>query len=258
MVIGNWKMNPQTEKEALDLARGVSNQLGEVGLPQVEVGIAPPFVFLEKVAGVIENTSILLGAQDVFWKKNGAYTGEVSIKELRSVGVDFVIIGHSERRKMGETDEEINEKVVTSLKGNFVTILCVGETKEARGRGIDSAKEFVASELRKDLEGVDGLLEKNAENLVIAYEPRWAISTEEGSQPAAPEKAVEMISFIKKFLKTKKVIPSGEVRIIYGGSVNSTNALSFFAKDEIEGALVGSASLECREFVSIVDSSIIK
>ncbi len=252
-IIGNWKMNPETAEEALFLAKGIIDQLGEVQLPKVEVGIAPPFVFLEEISKVAGDR-ILLGAQDVFWESKGAYTGEVSAEELKSVGVQFVIIGHSERRKMGETDEEVNRKVRKALKEGLRVILCVGEEKEMRNKGIDVAKRFVSGELEKGLEKTGTVLGKKTDNLVIAYEPLWAISDKEGSEPATPEKAAEMISFIKKFLEIDGI--AGGVKVLYGGSVDSENAGDFLKKEGIDGVLVGAASLDSEEFIRIINSDV--
>jgi triosephosphate isomerase len=265
-VIGNWKMNPQTEEEALKLAREITGGMRDVRLrrlaDRVEVGVAPPFVFLEEVAGVIGgrdggNKKVFLGAQDVFWENppvgGGAHTGEISAEELKSVGVDFVIIGHSERREMGETDEEINRKVRKTLNEGLIAVLCVGEKKEMRNKGVDTAKSFVSGELEKDLEKSGTVLRRHPENLVIAYEPLWAISSGEDSEAASPEKVAEMISFIKKFLGINGIGEAGGTRVLYGGSVDSGNAGDFFERKEVDGALVGAASLEAEEFLKIVE-----
>jgi len=217
LILGNWKMNPQTKGGALKLAEGIISYLSEDNFRKVDVGIAPPFVFLDLVSGIIKEKSILLGSQDVFWKDKGAYTGEISADELKSTGVDFVIIGHSERRKMGETDEEINKKIKKSLKEDLSVVLCVGESKEVRSKGIDAVKSFISNELEVGLEGTEIFLEKRPENLVVAYEPLWAISNEENSKPANPKEAVEIISFIKGFLKEKGLEKS---KVLYGGSVS--------------------------------------
>ncbi len=252
IIIGNWKMNPRTEEEAMDLVREIVNKYEE--RDEVEIGVAPPFVFLEGVSNVILKRNIRLGAQDVFWEDQGAYTGEVSVDELKSLGADFVIVGHSERRRLGETDKQVNKKVRQSLNSDFQVILCVGEPKGMRDKGVDVAKRFVSGELEKDLEKTKTALGRSPENLIIAYEPLWAISSEEGSEPATPEKAVEMISFIRKFLEVNEIAKAGETRVLYGGSVDSENAGEFLGRDEIDGALVGGASLEADEFVGIIES----
>ncbi len=254
LIIGNWKMNPRTGDEALELARGIAGRLGDIGRSGVEVGIAPPFVFLEEVAGVIKG-KVSLGAQDVFWEDEGAHTGEISVGELKSVGVDFVIIGHSERREIGETDEDINRKVRKVLNEGLKAVLCVGEKEDMRNNGIDIAKRFVSGELEKDLEKTRTVLEKNPEGLVVAYEPLWAISGKEGSEAASPENVAEMISFIKNFLKASGMGGGEKTRVLYGGSVDSGNAGEFFGREEIDGVLVGAASLGAEEFLKIVKSA---
>jgi len=252
LIIGNWKMNPQTEGEALELAKSIVSQHGGVQRPNVEVGVAPPFVFLGKVADVLEGSDIGLGAQDMFWEDKGGYTGEISADELKFLGVSFVIIGHSERRKMGETDYQINKKVYQALNKGFQAVLCVGEPENTRNKGIKAAKHFISNELKMDLEKIKPVLDKNPENLIIAYEPLWAISAEKGSKPASPEKVVEITSFIKKFLDVNEITEA--TRVLYGGSVSSKNAKSFLERNEIDGVLVGGASLDVNEFVNIVKS----
>jgi len=252
LIIGNWKMNPQTEEEALDLAKNIVSQHWGVEHPNVEVGVAPPFVFLGKVADVLEGSDIGLGAQDMFWEDKGGYTGEISADELKFLGVSFVIIGHSERRKMGETDYQINKKVYQALNKGFQVVLCVGESEDTRNKGIKAAKHFISNELKRDLEKIKPVLDKNPENLIIAYEPLWAISAEKGSKPASPEKVVEITSFIKKFLDVNEITEA--TRVLYGGSVSSKNAKSFLERNEIDGVLVGGASLDVNEFVNIVKS----
>lgn len=217
------------------------------------IGVAPPFVFLEKAANMLKDSELRLGAQDVFWEDKGAYTGEISVEELKSIGVEFVIIGHSERREMGETDREINRKVRKALKEGLTVILCVGEAEDMRNRGIDVAKKFVSGELEKDLEKTGTVLKKYPGNLVIAYEPLWAISGKEGSEPAESEKAVEMISFIKKFLEVNSFGEGEKTRVLYGGSVGSDNAGGFLRREEVGGVLVGAASLKAEEFSEIVN-----
>jgi len=250
LVVGNWKMNPRTEKEALELAQSVVNQFSGVEHPSIGVGVAPPFVFLGKVADVLEGSDIGLGAQDMFWEDKGGYTGEISADELKFLGVSFVIIGHSERRKMGETDYQINKKVHQALNKGFQVVLCVGESENTRNKGIKAAKHFISNELRRDLEKIKPVLDENPENLVIAYEPLWAISAEKESKPASPEKVVEIISFIKKFLDVNGI--ASATRVLYGGSVSSKNAKSFLERNEIDGVLVGGASLDANEFVNII------
>ena len=219
--MANWKLNPTSEVEAIKLAKAEDFK---------NVIIAPPFPFLKSVGGFIRNAD--LGAQDVFWKEEGAYTGEVSASQLKSLGVNYVIIGHFERRALGETDEIVNKKIKAALQAGLKIILCVGENWSIRRKGLAAAKKFVKNQLQKDLGGI--------KNLIVAYEPVWAIGTGKSDKPS---ETVEMVKFIKKILNAK---------VLYGGSVNSKNAKSFLDKKEISGALVGGASLNAKEFKKII------
>lgn len=205
-----------------------------------EVVVCPPLPYLKDFG---QNKNFKLGAQDVFWenvRSGGAYTGEVSAEILKKFGVEYVILGHSERRALGETDEVINKKLKTALAAGLKVILCVGESKEIKKRGGAAAKRFVNQELRVALPGVKKIFLKN---ITIAYEPIWAIGT---GIPDKPEDAALMSLFIKKLLP---------VKVLYGGSVNSRNATRFLKAKEIDGALVGTASLNPKEFKKIVESS---
>ncbi len=233
LLVANWKSNPGKISEAVELAKSTDIE---------NVVICPPDIFLAEVKKILKNAS--LGAQDVFWGNLGAYTGEVSWKELLELGVEYVIIGHSERRKyLNETDELINNKLVASLDAGLKVILCVGEPTEIRNKGINNAKNFVEQQLDKDLIGLDAAKAKN--NLIIAYEPIWAIGT---GTPDTPENAADMAKFIKSIVKGQV----SNVPVLYGGSVNSKNAKDFLDKEEIDGALVGGASLNPEEFNKIV------
>jgi len=247
LIIANWKMNPRTEKEAVRLAKETEKKTR--GLKNAEVVIAPPFVFLEAVGKILKpityNLKPKLGAQDIFWKEKGAYTGEVSSQELKSLGVKYVIVGHSERRLAGETDTEISWKVAAGLKAGLRVVLCVGEPWSVRKRGLAAAKRFVENQFQKDLKGIKNYKLKT-KNLIIAYEPVWAIGTGRADKP---KDAVEMARFIKKSLV---VSHKSKVRVLYGGSVNSKNARAFLSPKEIDGALVGKASLKAGEFGRIV------
>lgn len=250
IIIANWKLNPSTVREAERLAKGIVAAIPESG--KVEIVIAPPFVFLESVAKVLRpKPSTLnpnLGAQDVFWKDGGAYTGEVSSPQLKSLGVKYVIVGHSERRALGETDEIVNKKVKAALTAGLKVILCVGEPPAVRRRGPAAAKRFVRQQLSKNLYGIKSkLLDTN--QLIVTYEPIWAISSVSGGKSDTPEDALKMIQFIKRALKIRNKL---EVRVLYGGSVDAKNAKGFLRHNEIGGALVGGASLKAEEFVKIV------
>lgn len=229
LIIANWKSNPQTLPEALKLARASDFK---------NVVIAPPYPYLEQARKLLKKAS--LGAQNVFWKNGGPYTGEVSASQLRHLKITYVIVGHSERRKnLGETDEMINRKIKASLKDGLKVVLCVGEDWNTRRKGLVAAKRFVANQLKKDLAG-NSKREAGRRKLLIAYEPVWAIGT--GKADSAKTSA-EMISFIKKISDTK---------VLYGGSVNAKNAAAFLQQSGIDGALVGSASLNPKLFRAII------
>ena len=243
-------MNPQTYAEAEKLFKSVLKKVKNVR--GVEVVICPPFVWLTDISHKYRK-EIGFGAQDVFWEERGAYTGEISPKMLLSSGVKYVIIGHSERRATGETDEVINKKVKTALRSGLKIILCVGEPLSVRKKGLAAAKKFVKNQLREDLKGI-GNKELGIKNLVVAYEPVWAISSRSGGKSDTPEDAVEMACFIKEVLDSLFMIR--DYRVLYGGSVNAKNAKDFLSPEEIDGALVGKASLNASEFAKIVRTAL--
>lgn len=215
----------------------------------MELVIAAPFVYLENLKPKTKNSKLKIGAQNVFWENQGVYTGEVSPLMLKNMGVEYVIIGHSERRKhLGETDEMINKKVSAALKTGLKTVLCVGEDLKIRKRGPKAVKSFVKNQLKKDLKGI-GNWKFKIENLVIAYEPVWAIGT---GRACPPKDALEMIKFIKKLLTTNRKLQT--TKVLYGGSVDSKNIEDFLQYKEIDGALVGGASLKPKEIKEIIKS----
>lgn len=231
IIVANWKANPNTAKQAIALAKAIDKS---------GVVIAPPYPFLESLSKTLRRAT--LGAQDVFWADRGAYTGEVSLNQLKNLKVKYIILGHSERRKfLNETDEFINKKVKAALKAGFKVILCVGEW---RRQSFGQAKIFVRGQLKKDLADV-----RSYRNLVITYEPVWAISTSKSGKPDKPEDAAQMAKFIKQSLVISHKL---SVRVLYGGSVNAKNAKSFLKYKEIDGVLVGGASLSPREFLKII------
>ena len=230
LIIGNWKSNPSTQKEAIKLALA-EDYSGVV--------IVPPFTYLDVVGQNLKNAS--LGAQDVFWEDGGPYTGEISVSQLKSLKVSHVIIGHSERRALGETDDIINKKVKAVLASGMQVILCVGEHIETRKEGLSAAKDFIASQIKNDLKGVKS---SDAKRVVIAYEPIWAVGT---GNADIPEEAAEICGYIKNLVKVSHVI--------YGGSVNAKNAKEFLEQDDIDGALPGGASLKPKEFQKIVEAA---
>ncbi len=237
LVVANWKENPKTEKQALALFRAVAKVKPANG---VEVVICPPFIYLERIADVRrceKKRHIVLGAQDVFWQEKGEFTSEVGPQMLKSLGVRYVIVGHSERRKwLKETDAMINKKVKRALRDGLRVILCVGESLSIRKKGIAAARKFVEGQLKKDLVGVP---RARLSYVAVAYEPIWAIGT---GRNARPEDAAFMADAIKKFAP----------RMLYGGSVDSKNIADYVQYNQISGVLIGGASLKAGEFKKIM------
>ncbi|RKZ22114.1 triose-phosphate isomerase [bacterium] len=231
-IAGNWKMN-MGGREGIELLKEMRNSLSG---SKVDVGIAPPFTLIPHASEILADSGILLGAQNMFYEEKGAFTGEISPSFLLDFGVNFVIIGHSERRKIfGEDEELIKKKVKKALDVGLLCILCVGETLEERERG--ETKEVVKRQVLSALEGLPSL-----KGLTIAYEPVWAIGT---GKVATPEQACEVHAFIRELIKE-------DIRILYGGSVKPENARGLLEKEEIDGALVGGASLKVSSFSEIV------
>lgn len=213
---------------------------------QVEVVVCPPFVCLPAAKDALVGSNIKLGAQNMHWEEQGAFTGEVAPGMLKEVGVEYVIIGHSERRQyFGETDEMVNKKVLSAVVHNFIPIICVGETLEQREQGI--TEEVVDRQTRAALKGLSPDV---ADRVVIAYEPIWAIGT---GRTASSNDANEVIGYIRKVVE--EVLGSQaaqQMRILYGGSVKPENAAELMSMPEIDGALVGGASLKAQDFAKIV------
>jgi triosephosphate isomerase len=208
----------------------------------VDIVVAPPFTSLYAAAEKLGKTNIMLAAQDVFYEEKGAYTGEVSPSMLTDVSCKFVIVGHSERRQyFNETDEIVNRKIKAAQKGGLGVIFCIGESLAEREEG--KTFHIIEREMNKGLDGAD------IDNIVIAYEPIWAIGT---GRTATPEQAQEVHSFIREKLRMKYGNKSDDIRIIYGGSVTPENIDSLMACTDIDGALVGGASLKVDNFVRIV------
>jgi len=242
-ITGNWKMN-KTVREALDLVRQLKVAIS--GTEGVEVAIAPPFTALYAVHKELEGSSIRLAAQNLFWEEKGAYTGEVSPLMLKEVGCQYVIIGHSERRQFfGEMDETVNRKIRAALIQGLNPIFCIGETLKEREGG----KTF--SVIERQVEGgLKDLSEKQMKTLVIAYEPVWAIGT---GKTATPQQAEEIHQFIReKMGKLYSRESAGRIRIQYGGSVTPENIQGLMSQEDIDGALVGGASLKSETFLKIV------
>ncbi|MBU2579211.1 triose-phosphate isomerase [Patescibacteria group bacterium] len=262
IIVANWKMNPATLQSAKRLFDSIKK--ATKNLKNVEVVICPPFVYLSNVkcpytaepSGLRQMSNVKLGSQDCFWenslKNRGAFTGEISALMLKNLGCQYVILGHSERRQyINETDEMISKKVEAVLKNDLRAILCIGETKKERETG--QTKKVLKTQLKKCLKKIIGLPARFLANLIVVYEPVWAISP---NGPCSVAEALEGILFIKKNIvqifgqKIGKKIP-----IIYGGSINSQNAYEFLKEKEINGVLVGAASLNPDEFISIANQA---
>jgi triosephosphate isomerase len=244
LIAGNWKMNTRAS-DAASLAKAVVAAVGED--PQVDVVLCPPAVYLGVVADAVAGTPVELGAQNLYAADDGAFTGEVNAGMLTDVGCRYVILGHSERRAlMGETDAQVNDKLNAALAGNLVPIVCVGETLEDREAG--NTERVVDAQIRGSLHGLD---EARAAGIVVAYEPVWAIGT---GKTATPEQAEEVHAFIRSLLgELFTADVAAQIRIQYGGSVKPGNAKELLGKTNIDGALVGGASLNAADFAGIIE-----
>ena len=243
LVAGNWKMHTDMDA-ARTLARDVADSMGDPG--DVTVVVCPPFVSLSVVAAEIAGTPVALGAQNMHTQDAGAFTGEVSAPMLTSAGCRYVILGHSERRQyFGETDEGVCEKIGRAYAHGLVPIVCVGETLEERKAG--KAEEVVGRQLADSLRGV---APESPDHLVIAYEPVWAIGT---GETATPDQAQEMHAFIRGRLNEQFGEEAGRaLHILYGGSVKPGNAAELFGQTDVDGGLIGGASLKGEDFAAIV------
>lgn len=242
IVAGNWKMNT-TVPEAVALVDAMLDRLPFIG--GVEKVVCPPFVSLQPVRERLLGTGVLVGAQNAYWEPSGAYTGEVSVTMLTGL-VDYVILGHSERRKyFHETDEDVNRKVRAALAAGLKVIVCVGEELSVNEAG--GTEPFVEAQVRAALDGVESL-----EQLVVAYEPIWAIGT---GKAATPEAAGRIIGHIRGVVRGIRGAAADDLRIQYGGSVTPEVFPDFAGHPEIDGALVGGASLRADAFLQIVQQA---
>ncbi len=243
IIIGNWKMH-KTNHEAVELASAISKGIFK---PNVEVVICPPFTALSDVHRIIEKSPVKLGAQNMFYDEEGAFTGEISPLMLKEIGVEYVILGHSERRSyFNETDYIINRKVKKALQYNFNIVLCVGENAYERQMG--KTKDIIQIQIEESLKNLNRV---NMKKVIIAYEPVWAI----GTRPAKPEDANAVNGYIRALLANLfDKDTAASTRIIYGGSVNAENISSFLKQPHINGALPGGASLDTKSFIGIINS----
>ncbi len=243
LIAGNWKMH-KTVNETLAYIEAFKPLVADVS--DRDVMIAPPFIALDAAEKALEGSNVALGAQNCHWKDEGAFTGEISPRMLADIGVTYVIVGHSERRHIfGETDEMIRQKIEAVLKHEMIPILCIGETLEEREAG----KTLAVLE-RQLKEGLKGFSAGELKDLVVAYEPVWAIGT---GKTATPEQAQEAHAFVRKLLSEMFDEAFAEkTRILYGGSVKPENIVGLMARPDIDGALVGGASLNPDTFARIV------
>lgn len=243
IIAGNWKMN-HTEREAVELATALRNEL--IDVEAVDIVVCPVFTVLPVVQDVLLDSNIALGAQNLYWEDSGAFTGEISAPMLKSAGVKYVIIGHSERRQFfGETDETVNKKTKAALKHDLIPIVCVGENLQER----ESNKTFDV--IKKQCEGsLAGFKAEDIGKMILAYEPVWAIGT---GKTATPAQAQEVHNFIRGFIRKMHGNDTAEaIRIQYGGSVKPENIAELVSQEDIDGALVGGASLKASTFVPLV------
>jgi triosephosphate isomerase len=249
IVAGNWKMNKDFH-EAEDLVSDIANYLDENGKPEdVDVILCPPFVYLEMVHDMVQDSPVFIGAQNISQYESGAFTGEISAGMLKSMYIDYCIIGHSERRKyFNETDDILAKKVILALKNDLTPIFCCGELLAEREAG--KHFEVVETQLEK---AVFKLHSEEFSRLVIAYEPVWAIGT---GVNATPAQAQEMHEYIRNLVANKyDERIAQEIIILYGGSCNSKNAKDLFSNPDVDGGLIGGASLDAEEFIKIVKAA---
>ena len=247
LIAGNWKMNT-TSSDSVDLISEINSLVGQQ--TQVQVCICPPFTSLQKSSTLVEQTEVLLGAQNMSAEPSGAYTGEISAEMLRDLYVNFVILGHSERRQyFGETNTTVNLKVLAAVQNNLKPIYCIGETLEQRESNM--TLEVVKAQVQ---EGLANFPLSEVDNLVLAYEPVWAIGT---GKTATDEMAQEVHGYVRGLLVDLFGDLAGSgIRILYGGSMKPENASGLLAQQDVDGGLIGGASLNAKSFCSIVNSAI--
>ncbi|MBU2568380.1 MAG: triose-phosphate isomerase [Elusimicrobia bacterium] len=243
LIAGNWKMFktiPETVTTLTQLKKNVAD------VHHCEIAVCPPFTALAAAWGVLKGTNVHLGAQNCHWEEKGAYTGEVSVAMLADAGCKHVIAGHSERRQyFGETDESVNKRMFAALKGGLIPIVCIGETLQEREKGVTFS--VLETQVKKGMAGLDA---RQSGQIVIAYEPVWAIGT---GKTATPQQAEEVHAFIRKlYADIYGSLASENVRVLYGGSVKPENVSELMQQKNIDGGLVGGASLEAETFTKII------
>jgi len=248
-VAGNWKMNGDSQS-SVALAKGVVAGSSAVAGEKVSVAVIPPFVYLQAVARAVSSSAVAVGAQDVYIEPKGAFTGEISPAMLKDVGCTYVLCGHSERRHViNESDELVGRKVAAAIAGGLLPILCVGELLEERDAG--KTEKVVERHLRT---GLAGLSDEKMSAVTIAYEPVWAIGT---GRTATPQQAQEVHAFIRHWLgQTYTKSLAQDIRVLYGGSAKPDNARELMRQNDVDGLLVGGASLKADDFVQIIQAAV--
>jgi triosephosphate isomerase len=244
---GNWKMNRGTPHEASEMLKNLVPLVKKVD--KVDIVIAPPFTVINIVIEILKKTNIKVGAQNMYFEDKGAYTGEISPSFLKSVGCNYVILGHSERRDLfGETDDIINKKLKKALNVGLNPIVCIGE--HLKERETNKTKEVIENQFKYAFENID---KEEIKKVIIAYEPIWAIGT---GKTATPNQAEEIHKFIRELLAKKyDKFTADKIRIQYGGSIKPSNAEELFKKKNIDGGLVGGASLDAESFYKIIKAA---
>jgi triosephosphate isomerase len=247
-VAGNWKMNTDSYS-SVALAEAIAAGSSRLAGSSVTVAVIPPFVYLQAVAKAVSSSHIGLGSQDIYFEQNGAFTGEISASMLKDIGCTYVLCGHSERRHViGETDELVNKKIAAAITGGLLPIFCVGELIEQRKA--EKTKEVITQQIEA---GLAGLNAEKVSAVTIAYEPVWAIGT---GLTATPEQAQEAHCLIRQLLaKMYSEQLAQEIRIQYGGSVKPGNAAELMAQKDVDGLLVGGASLKADDFLAIIQAA---
>ncbi|MDP2637068.1 MAG: triose-phosphate isomerase [bacterium] len=241
LIVANWKMNPENSKDALELASFVTKSVKDT---EAHVVLCPSFPY---IPDLVPSKNVFIGAQDCFWEPRGAFTGEVSPTMLRNLGCTYVILGHSERAQyQKETSSMVQKKIEAALRAGLIPVVCIGEEDKALRK----------TELEvKMINILRGIQAADLEKVVLAYEPLWAISTSEGSQPETPEELREVVAFMRGMLVTLFGAQSFQIPILYGGSVDASNIQSFLGPDKAQGALVGAMALNAQEFVALVKNA---
>lgn len=251
LLVFNWKLNPQTKKQAESL---FDFYIKISGKSQNQVVVCPPFEYLFGFScqSSVVSRHVSLGAQDCFWENLGPFTGTVSALNLKLSKIDYVILGHSERRlHLGETGTMVNKKVLNAIGSGLKPVLCFGEALGVHEKGEDAVKKFIKKQIRDNLKGLDSFSLSQRSNIIFVYEPVWAISSNSGNVADNPSDAAEVVKFIKELLimDYKLQMP----KVLYGGSVNSKNINGFLARSEIDGFLVGRASLDKGEIKKTIE-----